>query len=543
MHHLVRAAPVVAFLAAAQAAAAIPAAAAAPSVRAVGPATIRLNSVVEVSGSALGPNGADRVVVLSGRVEDGTGASRDVAVRLPGVAVGDRTVRAPLTAEAVRVLGGLADGSTSVAPGRFVGHAAVEVGGRPNVAATFDVFPPDVLTVLAGFVGFAEGSTAPPWWAIVATLLAAALFLLLAVFALFAGLASWAERRIAGRMQNRVGPNRVGPQGVFQWLADGLKAFLKEDFVPPGALPVLFRIAPYFAMLGVVLTFVTLPFGQFLTVSDLNVGVYYVLAVTGFTVIGILIGGFASANKWSLLGGFRSAAQIVSYEIPAGLAVAAVVALAGSLGLGTIIARQGGFPWEWYLFHDPFTLAAFFVYFTSALAEGNRTPFDLPEAESELVAGYSTEYSGLRFLFYFFAEWGNLYVMSALMTALFLGGWQVPGVAASAAAASPWLIAAGWALFTAKALFLVFVVIWLRWTLPRVRVDQLMAACWKYLVPIGATCFLGAAAWGVLVRGVAEKVVSIALFAAGVAVAVVFVAKVAKTLRKGPIAVKLSPFA
>jgi NADH-quinone oxidoreductase subunit H len=296
-------------------------------------------------------------------------------------------------------------------------------------------------------------------------------------------------------------------------------------------------------MLGVVLTFVTLPFGQFLTVSDLNVGVYYVLAVTGFTVVGILIGGFASANKWSLLGGFRSAAQIVSYEIPSGLAVAAVVVLAGGLGFGTIIRAQGGFPWQWYLFHNPFTFGAFFLYFTSALAEGNRTPFDLPEAESELVAGYNTEYSGLRFLFFFFAEWGNLYVMSALMTALFLGGWQIPGVSAGVQATSIGLTLLGWALFTAKAMSLVFVVIWLRWTLPRVRIDQLMTLCWKYLVPLGAVCFLGAAAWAVLVRGALEIAVSWGMFALGMALGVLFVVKVVRMLRRGPMDVRLNPFA
>ncbi len=505
----------------------------APRITAFEPETVRLNSTVTVRGEDLGATGQARTLVLAGRlVRDGE--ARDVRVSLPGSAVGGREVRARLPRS-------LVEGDGSWLPGgRFEGTVAVAGASFP---VALSVFPPDLLTVLVGWFGFAdEVVTTPPLWAQLGALLVASLFLLLAVFALFAGMASWAERRIAGRMQNRVGPNRTGPQGVLQWLADGLKCFLKEDFIPPASLPILFRVGPYFAMLGVVLTFVTMPFGQFLTVSDLNVGVYYVLAVTGFTVVGILIGGFASANKWSLLGGFRSAAQIVSYEIPSGLAVLSVVVLAGSLGFGSIVEAQGGFPWQWFVFHNPFTFVAFFVYFTSALAEGNRTPFDLPEAESELVSGYNTEYSGLRFVFYFFAEWGNLYVMSALMTALFLGGWQIPGVGAAVAASSAGLIVLGWALFTAKAMALVFVVIWLRWTLPRVRIDQLMVVCWKYLVPMGAVTFLGAAAWGTFVHGTLETVVSLAMFAVGVALSVVFVVKLVRTLRQGPLRVDLNPF-
>ena len=507
-----------------------------PHLVALQPSVVRLNSVIEVRGQGLGPNGTRHQVSLVGRIEGTT----EVRLSLPAVAVGDHLVRAPLTAEAARVLGRVEGDGTLVRHGRLLGEVSVD--GAPGLSVALDIFPPDMLVLVAALFGLEQGTAMPPWWGVVLALLVAALFMLLVVFALFAGVASWFERRVAGRMQNRVGPNRVGPQGFLQWLADGLKAFLKEDFIPPRSLPFLFRIAPYFPMLGVVLTFVTLPFGQFLCVSDLNVGVYYVLAVTGLTVVGLLLAGFSSANKWSLIGGFRSAAQIVSYEIPSGLAVATVVAAAGSLGFSTIIERQGGYPWDWYLFQNPFTLVAFFVYLIGALAEGNRTPFDLPEAESELVAGYFTEYSGMRFVFFMFAEWGNLYVMSALMTALFLGGWQVPGFSASEQAASLLLVALGWALFTFKALFLVFVVIWFRWTLPRIRVDQLMTMCWKFLVPVGMVTFLGAAAWAVFVRGVAGRLVSLALFAGGVAVAVVFVAKVVKALRVGPLPVKLSWF-
>ncbi len=511
-----------------------------PRIRSVSPDTVRLNATLQVRGEGFGEvrGQAPLALVFTGQVTHADGSVREVRdVRLPAVRVTDHEVRAPVTRAFVEALG--------LETARFLGTVAVE--GLQALPPPFEwsatLFPPDVLTLLARHLGFAdETSPLPPTWALVAAYLVLALFLLLVVFALFAGVASWAERRIAGRMQNRIGPNRVGPQGILQWLADGVKCFLKEDFIPPKSLPVLFRVGPYFAMVGVVLTLVTIPFGQALVVADLNVGVYYVLAVTGFTVVGILIGGFASANKWSLLGGFRSAAQIVSYEIPSGLAVATVVVLAGSLGFQAIIERQGGWPWQWYLFHNPFTFVAFFFFLVSSLAEGNRTPFDLPEAESELVAGYNTEYSGMRFVFYFFAEWGNLYIMSALMTALFLGGWQVPGVPAATMATSVPLTLLGWAFFTAKALFLVFVVIWLRWTLPRVRVDQLMVVCWKYLVPLGASVFLGAAAWGVFVRGAAGAAVSVAMFAAGVVVAAVFARKVLRTLRQGPIEASLNPF-
>ncbi len=516
------------------------AAQAGPRILSVSPQTIRLNSTLQVRGHALCEGRPDEALALvfTGRLQGTDGSVHEVReVRLPAVCIKDDEVRAPVTRALVEALG--------LQTARFEGQVTIAgpIAPPEPLAWSATVFPPDVLTVLARTVGFAgEQSPLPPTWALIATYVGLALFLLLVVFALFAGVASWAERRIAGRMQNRIGPNRVGPQGFLQWLADGVKCLLKEDFIPPKSLSVLFRLGPYFAMVGVVLTLVTIPFGHALVVADLNVGVYYVLAVTGFTVVGILVGGFASANKWALLGGFRSAAQIVSYEIPSGLAVATVVVLAGSLGFQTIIERQGGWPWQWYLFHNPFTFVAFFFFLVSSLAEGNRTPFDLPEAESELVAGYNTEYSGMRFVFYFFAEWGNLYIMSALMTALFLGGWQVPGVSVQAMASSWPLTILGWAVFTFKALALVFVVIWLRWTLPRIRVDQLMVVCWKYLVPLGATVFLGAAAWGALVRGPAEVAVSVAMFGLGVSGAAVFARKVIRTLRQGPFEVSLNPF-
>lgn len=328
--------------------------------------------------------------------------------------------------------------------------------------------------------------------------------------AITAGIFSWAERRVAARMQSRIGPNRAGPGGFLQWIADAMKLLFKEDIIPGDSDHRLFRIAPYFVMVGFACTFVALPFSHLLIIANLDIGLFYILAITSLVVVGILISGWSSNSKWSLFGAIRSAAQIVSYEIPAGLALMVPVMIAGSLSTQKLIRvqggieghflTQGGWPWNWTIFHDPAAFAAFFIYFISALAEGNRTPFDLPEAESELVAGYNTEYSGMRFSYFFLAEWGNMWVIAAIATTVFLGGWQIPGVPASLLDA-----AAGWtsfglevlslAIFVLKSLALVFVIMWLRWTLPRIRVDQMMAICWKYLVPFGMASVLFVAAW------------------------------------------------
>ncbi|MBI1909911.1 MAG: NADH-quinone oxidoreductase subunit NuoH [Deltaproteobacteria bacterium] len=326
------------------------------------------------------------------------------------------------------------------------------------------------------------------------------LVLLLLFVAPFAGITSWVERRIAARMMDRIGPNRVGPVGFLQWLADGLKSILKEDLIPAKADGPLFRMAPYLVFTGMFSAFVSIPFSSALIIADLNVGIFYILAVTSLVVVGILMCGWASNNKYSLLGGMRSAAQIVSYEIPSGLGILTVVLLAGSLSMQEIIKAQGAAPWNWFLFNNPFSMIAFFILFISSLAEGNRTPFDIPEAESEIVSGYNTEYSGMRFLFFFFAEWANLYLIAAIAVTLFMGGWQIPQVLRHwALGINPWLPPLFELItFVAKSLAVVFVIIWIRWTLPRVRVDQLMALCWKYLTPIGFVCVLGTAVWMVL---------------------------------------------
>ncbi len=340
-----------------------------------------------------------------------------------------------------------------------------------------------------------------PFWSqiTVAVLILVAAVVVFLVALVFAGLLTWAERRVSGRAQSRVGPNRVGPLGLLQWVADGVKLLLKEDLIPTDADRPLFRLAPYAVMIGVFAAFATIPFGQLLIAADLNVGLIYLLAITSLAVIGVLMSGWASNNKWSLLGGIRAAAQIVSYEIPVALSVLVIVLLAGSLSMQEIIARQGGWPWEWYIFHNPFTLIAFFTYFIAAVAEGNRIPFDLPEAESELVAGYNTEYSGIRFAGFFLGEFANIYLMSAIATTVFFGGWQVPMITAAEQAASwSWQIL-GLVIFLAKAWVGSFVVLWMRWTLPRMRVDRMMGLCYRYLIPISFACLFAVAVYKLVI--------------------------------------------
>jgi NADH:ubiquinone oxidoreductase subunit H len=512
----------------------------------------------------------------------------------------------------------------------------------------------------------------------------------------FAGLFIFFERRIAARMQSRVGPNRVGPNGVIQWAVDGIKCLFKEDLIPNGADKALFRMAPYFVVLGMVLSFACLPFTSALIPSDLNIGILFILGVTSLVVIGVLMGGWGSNSKWALLGGMRAAAQVVSYEIPAALAAMSVIIVGGSLSMQDLIKVQGGNSWlpNWTIFHSPFTFVAFLVFFVAQLAEGNRTPFDLPEAESELVSGYNTEYSGMRFLMFFLGEFANVWVMAAISVTLFLGGWQIPmGTMDDGITPSPWVtsgsgvilavmmvgaafpalligrgifkyrgrahaaimrakvpagasstllvwlivsvaaltagvvyaivpeiwtalgpprwlpsppslalaMASGasvialammaryawlrpeimklllrgavdgamgghlfgafalvglaflqlgtsnptWVavrepiainglqlgIFAAKSLALVFVVIQLRWTLPRLRVDQMMTLCWKYLVPLSFACMVGTLVWELLIHSVPalNYLMRWAMLIAGIWLAYVYVRKIKAT--------------
>jgi NADH-quinone oxidoreductase subunit H len=381
-----------------------------------------------------------------------------------------------------------------------------------------------------------DPATWPAMWLVHAVVIAAGGLAVFAFVAIFAGPVSWIERRIAGRMQCRVGPNRVGPQGVVQWLADGLKCLFKEDLIPNCADKALFLMAPYLVFTGMFGTFAVLPFGANLVATDLNVGILYLLAISGLVVVGILMAGWGSNSKWALFGGIRSAAQLVSYEIPSAFALMTVVIAAGTMSLQGIVRAQGGMPWEWFIFRNPFLFAAFFLSFTASIAEGNRTPFDLPEAESELVAGYNVEYSGLRFLFFLFAEWATVWVTSAIATACFLGGWQIPGVSVETIAASKGWAYAGWqalscAIFILKGTVLVFFIIQIRWTLPRLRVDQLMITCWKYLVPLSLVAILGVLLCLVLIpqRGIVDYGLRALMLAAGAAIALLYVQRIYAT--------------
>ena len=327
--------------------------------------------------------------------------------------------------------------------------------------------------------------------------------LLINVIAVGALVFIWMERKVSGRIQDRLGPTRVG--GSFGWLqtlADGLKLITKEDIMPDGADPLLFKISPYLSFAASFSAFLALPFAAGWAAQELNISVFFVLAILGLEVFGVILAGYGSGSKWSLFGGMREAAQVVSYEVPLGLCVLVPVCLCGTMNLVTIADRQAGLFTNWLVLHDPFTFIVFCVYFTCALASVNRAPFDLAEAESELVAGFHTEYSGLRWSVFFMAEYGSMFVVSALGVILFFGGWHGPVPIFESIAYQPGETAfrltgyvanlAGCANFILKTVVGVTVMMWIRWTLPRLRIDQVITMCWKYCVPIAAVCFVGA---------------------------------------------------
>jgi NADH-quinone oxidoreductase subunit H len=392
-------------------------------------------------------------------------------------------------------------------------------------------------------------------------------FIIINFIAVYAGVSTYAERKIAGHMQARVGPYRIWWHGFGVWIADALKLMIKEDIIAKDTDKLLFKLSPYVVFAGSFACWVALPFVPGWSPASFNIGILYLLAVSSAVVIGILMAGWSSGSKWALFGAMRSAAQIVSYEVPIGITLLGMLLIYGTLDMQAISAaqdrglpfgflpdRQGGL-WSWGLNrYGPFTLIAFLIYYIGALAETNRTPFDIPEAESELVAGYHTEYSGMRFSFFFLSEYANMFVVSAIATTFFLGGWLPPFATPHAAIASVVggvglaLLCYGWKKkgfdatvgfmigsglgiaysvffgprneghdlgfllpegpgrmleggfwFASKCFALIFVMMWLRWTLPRYRVDQLMDLCWKKLTPLA---FLN-----LLVIGVAEAVI------------------------------------
>jgi len=295
----------------------------------------------------------------------------------------------------------------------------------------------------------------------------------------------YAERRVAGFIQNRIGPNRVGPKGLMQPMADVLKLLLKEDVTPTQGNRVLHTIAPMIPVVTALSSIAVIPFGRDIYIANINVSVLYILAITSLGVYGVTLAGWSSNSKYSLLGGLRSAAQMLSYELPMGLAVASTVLYAHSLNVKTVVDSQA--VW-WNMFRDPI---AFVIFVTAALAEANRTPFDLVEAEQELVGGFHTEYSSMKFGMFFLAEYMHVFIGSMLITTFFCGGYHLPFEPYWLPHLSP--VVQGIydiGVFLVKTLFWVFVYIWIRWTIPRFKFNQLMHLGWNKLLPLAIANFM-----------------------------------------------------
>jgi NADH-quinone oxidoreductase subunit H len=339
-----------------------------------------------------------------------------------------------------------------------------------------------------------EQLSLPFFIAMVAKILVAFVFVLLTV-----AYATWAERKIIGHMQVRIGPNRVGWFGLLQPIADGLKLFFKEEIIPDNASKFAFLVAPLIALVPAFISFAVIPFGDLIEIAgykvplqiaavadqvtgnvfDVNVGVLYILAMASLGVYGIVLAGWSSNSKYSLLGGLRASAQMISYELAAGLAIVTVFMVSESLSLQKIVADQAGF--GWFIFRNPFLFVAGIVFFICSIAEINRTPFDLPEAETELVSGFCTEYSSMKYALFFMAEYANMVTVCAVTATLFLGGWQGP---------FPSVIN-----FIIKVYALMFICIWIRATYPRYRYDQLMRLGWKVFLPLTLGLIVGNTFW------------------------------------------------
>ncbi len=383
-------------------------------------------------------------------------------------------------------------------------------------------------------------------WGLSLFVVSALIFVFVAVNAI---VLVYIERKVSAFMQVRLGPMRVGKFGMLQTVADALKLLQKEDIIPRMADKVLFIIGPWTILIASVVTFAAIPFSETLLAANMNIGLFYVVSISSIVVLGIVMAGWASNNKWSLYGAMRSAAQIISYEIPVGITLISVVAVVGSLNLQTIVQAQAGvgnlFHWipiplpNWFIFHSPFLFLAAFIYLIGATAEINRTPFDIPESESELVAGFMTEYSGLRWALFFLSEYANATLVAFLVAIVFLGGWQSPFAdyqGAQVALAIMTLTAGMWTAFVKtkvgrlsiyplglslaltlsawlfpgfaiwlaspglfwmimKAATIIFLLMWFRWTFPRLRVDQLMYVSWKVILPISIMNLMGVAVW------------------------------------------------
>jgi NADH-quinone oxidoreductase subunit H len=340
-----------------------------------------------------------------------------------------------------------------------------------------------------------------------------AVAIVLLVITPMALMAIWIERRLSGLMQARIGPNRVGPEGLLQTLADGVKLLGKESLVPTDADRALFHLAPIVVFVAAFGMYAVLPWGPGWAPTNIAVGILVVLGVGSLEAIGVIMAGWASNNKWALLGTMRVAAQVVSYEVPLALCALVPVLSAGTLNLQEITRMQQGGIWHWGVFWAfPANVLAAVIFFWSALANLKRAPFDLPEAESELVAGFHTEYSGMSFSIFFLAEYAAMFILSGVASALWFGGWGLPWIPFEEWARADGVLlgfvprSAFWNfvcfnVLAFKAMVLVCVMMWLRWTLPRVRIDQVMRLCWKFFLPISLGCLVWAAAWVALTGG------------------------------------------
>src|SRR5437762_4296587 len=347
-----------------------------------------------------------------------------------------------------------------------------------------------------------------PDWVIQVASILINVFMLLAVFLTLFALISVLERKILARMQNRYGPNRVGPFGLFQPVADGIKMLIKEDIVPARADKVVHFLAPVVLAAVAILTLGVIPYGRNMAPFAINGGILFFFAVGSATELAVFMAGWASNNKFSMLGAMRAIAQMFSYELPLIITVLPVVMIVGSLMPDRIVFAQGEYTFgivpRWFVF-TPWGAAAFILFFVSGLVESNRTPFDVPEGESEIVAGHMTEYSGFKYATFFMAEYLGMFAVSGLAVTLFLGGWQPPIAALRFIPSYVW--------FFAKLGGLLFVYIWIRGTLPRARVDQIMNFAWKFMLPMAFTCIVAAAVWHYEGRGLTGWFSSLAVIA------------------------------
>jgi NADH-quinone oxidoreductase subunit H len=334
------------------------------------------------------------------------------------------------------------------------------------------------------------------------------IFAVLGVFLTLFALISVLERKILGRMQNRYGPNRVGPFGLFQPVADGIKMLIKEDIVPARADKIVHFLAPIMIAATAILALGVIPYGRNMTPFAIDGGILFFFAVGSTTELAVFMAGWGSNNKFSMLGAMRAIAQMISYELPLIITTLPVVMVVGALSPDAIVAAQGGYTFgivpHWFA-TTPWGAAAFILFFVSGLVESNRTPFDVPEGESEIVAGHMTEYSGFKYATFFMAEYFGMFAISGLAVTLFLGGWQAPISALRFIPSYVW--------FFAKLSMLLFVYIWIRGTLPRTRVDQIMNFAWKFMLPMAFTCVLAAAVWHYQGRGPAGWLWSLAVIA------------------------------